>query len=186
LEIVKKINHDELMVVVPKTGWFWKVMSYLVTIVTFGGQRPKMFMEDYATTFIDVVAVPPSWTIWQLERVLPHERRHVEQAKICGFGLHPLVGIGLYAILYFLVFLPVGLAYFRYRFECDAERAKYRYLVAKGVGEEELRRRADKFSITLSSGAYFWCWPKKWVSRRLHKYVDEVLEEVKDETRKHL
>jgi hypothetical protein len=185
-EIIKKTNPDGLMIVVPKTGWFWKVISYAVTIVTFGGQRPKIFMEDYATTFVDIVAVPPSWTIGQLERVLPHEHRHVEQAKMCGLGLHAWVGIWVYAILYCLVFFPIGIAYFRYRFECDAERDKYRYLLANGGSESDLRRRADRFSETLSSGAYFWCWPKKWVSKRLHKYVDEVLKESRDETRKHI
>lgn len=175
-ETIEKIDPNRLMKVVPKTGWFWRVVSYAVTIVTFGGQRPSKFMDHYATTFAHVVAVPPGWSLGQLERVLPHERRHVEQARECGLGFLPL-GILVFGFLYFFVFLPVGFAYFRYRFECDAELAKYRYLLSKGASEESLRKRADWFAIVLSSGDYFWCWPLDWVYKRLHRYVDEAIEE---------
>src|SRR5688572_24111951 len=102
--------------VVYKEGRWWSFLNWLVTVLSFGQNRS---FKNYVTTIWKTIAVPrESWDRWpavvQLE-VLTHEAKHVEQFRK---WTPPL-----FALLYVLFPLPLGLAWFRYKMERDAYAA---------------------------------------------------------------
>lgn len=148
--------------IVKKEGWFWTALHYIVMIVTFGGNR--RFLRDYYTTIGPWIGVPRDWNQQNIESriaILEHELEHIKQCKRCGFG-NAIVGLPLYTLLYLLLPLPFGLAYFRWRFE----RTAY----VKGI-EARLKltepdlyvptrlRLIDNAVDQLTSGKYGWTWP---------------------------
>lgn len=72
---------------------------------------------------------PSKWSEEQIAIAEPHELRHTIQQYYLGFKIHPLVGFPLFLLLYMLVFLPVGLAFFRMLFEYQADRDEASYLI---------------------------------------------------------
>lgn len=100
-----------------RARWYWRVLHWLLLIVTFGGNRT--FNDKYTTT----IGMLIGWSTTQWERItersvgwedriwstLQHEREHLRQFK--KFGLFVML------ILYVFVFFPIGLAWFRAKFE---------------------------------------------------------------------
>jgi hypothetical protein len=151
--------HNEGGKIVDKKGWFWKAIHVAVVILTFGTNRN--FLKGYYTTIGPWIGVPEGWEARNLAgriAVLEHELRHVKQCARCGFG-NPIVGLPLFTILYLLLPLPIGLAYFRWRFEREA--------YAHGINVRikiEPHRRQDKIDSAvkqLTTGLYGWTWPFK-------------------------
>lgn len=126
-----------------KDGPVWAVLAFLY--------RPFGDLYAYNTTVGNVCFLRNGITaLPQPEQ--SHELLHAMQAARLGFG-NVWVGLPAFAVLYFLLPLPVGLAYFRYRFELAA------YL-SQGA--------PDDFIIDQLSGrAYGWAWPKSLVTRAL-------------------
>lgn len=151
--------HNEGGKIVDKKGWFWKTIHVLVAIVTFGGNRN--FLKGYYTTIGPWIGVPEGWEERSLASrisVLEHEMRHVRQCANCGLG-SPILGLPLYTVLYLLVPLPFGLAYFRWRFEREA----YAHGINVRVNLEP-HRHSDLIESAvdqLTSGKYGWTWPFK-------------------------
>ena len=86
--------------------------------------------------------------------ILLHERQHLLQFQ--------KYGVFLMAILYLFVFFPVGLAYFRAKFErqgyAQSVLAKVRYHGAtKGVYDQ----CKEMYLRTFTTSFYFWTWPFK-------------------------
>jgi hypothetical protein len=151
--------HREGGKIVDKKGWFWKTLHVLVAIFTLGGNRN--FLKGYYTTIGKWIGVPEGWEDRSLAgriAVLEHELVHVKQCAKCGLG-NATLGLPLFTILYLLVPLPVGLAYFRWRFEREA--------YAHGINVRikiEPHRRQDKIDSAvkqLTTGLYGWTWPFK-------------------------
>lgn len=140
--------------IVYKDTWFWKMLNVLTIIVTFG--RNNTFLLSI-TTVGKTVAVPRYWDTWTPEykaAVLVHELVHVEQAE-----KYTLLG---FWFLYFLFPLPIGLAWFRYKFERDAYLAELKLLK-----DPEARREQVEFVVDEIAGAgYVWAWPFKKAARR--------------------
>lgn len=143
-----------------KWTWLWRMIDALLN--TFTGGKMNTFFTGYVTTVGHRVFFPAGWNSGAASRndyiVLCHEIKHVEQ-----FGKY---GVVLMALLYLLFPLPVGLAYFRYRFEREAYVAGYRAAAGVGVG-----LNVDDFIAQLSGPAYFWAWPfkknmKAWFARQ--------------------
>jgi hypothetical protein len=156
--------------IVNKRGWFWVALHYIVMVVTFGGNRN--FLEGYYTTIGPWVGVPKNWEKRSAESrqaVLEHELQHIKQCAWFGFG-SPIVGLPVYTILYLLLPLPIGFAYFRWRFEREA--------YAHGINiklQWEPHRRAELIDgavLQMTSGKYGWTWPfKASVRRYFEKHV---------------
>ncbi len=148
--------------IVDKKGWFWKTIHVLVVIFTFGTNRN--FLRGYYTTIGPWIGVPEGWEKRSLAgriAVLEHELIHVKQCAKFGLG-SAIVGLPLYTLFYLLLPLPIGLAYFRWRFEREA--------YAHGINVRikiEPHRRQDKIDSAvkqLTTGLYGWTWPfKKYV-----------------------
>ena len=143
--------------VVEKKGWFWKALHYVVMVVTFGGNRE--FLTRYYTTLGGTIGYPKGWEKSSLESriaVLEHELVHIKQCKKFGLG-NVWLGLPLYTPLYLLFPLPVGLAYFRWRFEREAYAHGIRCRLKM---EPELYDKLIDHAVNeLTSGAYGWTWP---------------------------
>jgi hypothetical protein len=140
-----------------KDSWFWRMLAWLLFILSFGKFKREDFLTLFATTLGHVQAYPKEWETASVERVMIHESRHSWQARVCGFGIHPMVGLPLMAFLYGLFPFPTLLAVFRLWFEMDADRAYWRHgLVNHTMDAAEVRRRAQSFAETVSGPAYFW------------------------------
>jgi hypothetical protein len=136
----------------------------------------KRFMGGYATTICNRVYIPRSWLGRDLQRLLVHEvEGHVRQCRWCGLGIHPWVGFPVYMLLYLLVFFPIGLSYFRYRFELGAEEKTWLWALANRQPVAEIRARSDNFALTVSSWDYFKPWPRAWVAKGFKRKLDKVL-----------
>lgn len=139
---------------VPKReSWFMRVLYVLLNIITLGNN--KKFMTNFATTIGTTVYTPDTWDHWDGEdklSLLTHERVHMQQAQRYTF-------IG-FAFLYLLVFFPVGLAYYRCKFEQEAYAATMA-ADADTYGFQILLREDYKEHIAayFVSGTYGWMWP---------------------------
>jgi len=161
-----------------KNSWFWKVLAWILFIMSFGKFKYKDFLTRFATTLGHVQAYPKEWNTASVERVMIHESRHSWQARICGFGIHPIVGLPIMAILYGFLLFPVLLAVFRVWFELDADRAYWRYgLANRTMSADGVRWRAQSFAETISSPAYMWSiWRRFavwWFGRTAEKVIAE-------------
>jgi hypothetical protein len=148
---------DSSVRLVTKDAWPWKVIAALVMICTFGGIPYRTFLEKYATTIGPIQGYPRSWSKLST-RLLIHEARHTRQSRWFGLGIHPWLGLPIFGLLYLLVFLPLGFAYCRWRFEIDADLAAYRWALRNGYEPDWVRDRAKRFGAQVCSGHYGWSW----------------------------
>ena len=161
-DVVRRI-HEAGGRVVPKVGWFWTTLHYVVMVVTFGQNRS--FLTDYYTTIGGVVGYPTEGSSRSLaERiaVLEHELIHIKQCARLGFG-KVWIGFPIYMVLYLLLPLPIGLAYFRWRYEREA----YAHGINVRVAIEPHRYNGliEEAVTELTTGAYGWTWPFKGTVR---------------------
>jgi hypothetical protein len=137
-----------------------------LVVVTFGAQRS--YLERYQTTIGQTVYVTPDWDArpagerWATMR---HERAHLRQFRRYG-----LVGM---ALLYLLVPLPLGLSWFRARFEWEGYAETLR-AIAELDGRARVEEPAFRATIVaqFTSGAYGWMWPFR---RTVEGWYDSVL-----------
>ncbi len=149
-------------VIAKSSSRFQRAIHRALTIVTFGGMRG--YLDDYVTTIGQKVYVCRDWDArtddarWATMR---HEAVHLRQ-----FRRWTLPGM---AFLYLLVPLPVGLAYFRMRFE----RAAYEETIrceASLYGLDYVRGTLRDHVLEQFSGpSYGWMWPFR---RSLERWYD--------------
>jgi hypothetical protein len=143
-----------------KDGWHWRLLAGLAAAATAGGIPRRTFLEEYATTLGPLHGYPASWSVERVERTLVHEARHTRQARLCALGIHPWLGLPVFAVLYLLLPLPAGLGLARLLFELDADRAAWRHALARGTPPEAVRARAREFAARVCSGHYGWPFPR--------------------------
>jgi hypothetical protein len=141
-------------------------------VITLGAQRH--YMTRYHTVIGDTLYVPESWeTMGDVARVilLRHERVHLRQRR--RYGFIP------FAALYLLPIFPLGLAYFRARFEWEAYRETLR-ATAELRGLDALHDGALRSEIVrrFVSGDYGWMWP---FSRSVERWFDQAVVEIAHE-----
>lgn len=138
----------------------------------------KTFMTTYATTICNRVYIPKAWLGRELRRLLVHEvEGHVRQCRACGLGIHPWAGFPLYTLLYSILFFPLGLAYFRYRFELGADAKAWAWSLRNGDTPDQVRDRAKSFAQTVASWDYF----KPWFATLIFNgFMDRVEKVIKD------
>jgi len=148
---------------------FHRAIHKALVVITFGQMRD--YLSSYQTTIGYTLYVTPDWD----ERsdatryeTLRHERIHLRQFRRFTFP-------GM-VLLYLLLPLPLGLAYFRARFEwaayAESIRAAHevhgREYVAEGFYREYIIRQ-------FTGPSYGWMWPFR---RQLDRWYDEVLAEL--------
>ena len=171
------VEYDELLAsmhsefpgfcILPKAGsGFQKLIHRALVVITFGQMRS--YLTSYHTTLGQRIYVCEGWEDKSLADryiLLAHERVHIRQ-----FQRFTWPGM---AILYLVVPLPMGLAYFRARFEKEAYAETIR---AAGAiyGAEHVRAPAFREHIIrqFTGPSYGWMWPfrnsmERWYERIL-------------------
>lgn len=157
---------------VPKSeSTFMKVLAFLLRII-----GNKTFMESYITTINTTVYTHAGWDASKESSkaaILRHERVHMRQARKYTFPL--------YAFLYLLFPLPLGLAWFRAKFEMEAYKESMRATYWLG-GLPALQRNTYKEYILSQflTGVYGWMWPFRhsmevWYAKTC---IDILVEEI--------
>ena len=148
---------------------FQKTIHYGLCAITFGGMRS--YMSSYQTTIGYTIYVTPDWDERSAHAryvTLCHELVHMRQ-----FKRYTLIGM---AILYLLIPLPMGLAYFRARFEREAFAESIRR-GAEVYGLDHVRTGHFREHIIeqFSGPSYGWMWPFR---RSNEAWYDRVLAEI--------
>ncbi len=130
--------------------WHQRAIHHLLRVVTFGAQ--SAYLGRYVTTLWHTVYVTPDWDARPLAdrwATLRHELVHVRQFERWGV---------LMAIAYLMLPLPLGLAWFRMRFERAAYEETLRAHFELG-GRAAVARLREHVIRQFTSGAYGWMWP---------------------------
>jgi hypothetical protein len=140
-----------------------------LVIVTLGQNRS--YLDGYHTTIGRTIYVTGSWDGMSRDErymLLRHEAVHLRQ-----FRRYTLVGM---AFLYLLVPLPLGLAWFRARFEREAYAETVR-AAAEVHGPAHVRAPSfrDHILEQFTGPAYGWMWPFRG---SLERWYDRVLASV--------
>lgn len=143
-------------------------------VLSLGGQ--DRYLTEYVTTLGHTIYVPSSWASRDAgERlaVLRHELVHVEQFERIG-----LVGM---VLLYGLLPLPFGLAWFRAQLELEAYRVTIEATAEIDGLEAATSDDLRAFVVARFVGPdYLWMWPfRSMVDRWVRSVQDEVAERLR-------
>jgi len=141
-------------------------------VVTFGQMRS--YLDSYQTTIGKTVYVTADWDDWSSDRryvTLRHEAVHLRQFR--------RLTLPVMAFLYLLVPLPMGLAYFRARFEMEAYAETIRAAAEVWGRSYPTATEYRKYVIDQFLGpSYGWMWPFR---RSLERWYDGVLARLEPE-----
>lgn len=157
--------------IVPKRGnRFSQAIDLALKVITLGAQR--RYMTQYHTVIGYTLYVPPVWDdMSDVARVilLRHERVHLRQRRRYGFLL--------FAFLYLVPILPLGLAYGRARLEWEAYQETLRATVElRGFAALEDGRLQDEIVRRFVGGDYGWMWP---FPAQIRAWIDSWLQELR-------
>jgi hypothetical protein len=159
--------------VVPKRRfWHQRAADIALRIVTLGGQRA--YLSSYVTTLGHTIYVPDDFDDWAPGRaweVLRHEAVHVRQFERIGW-------VGM-VLLYGVLPLPLGLAWFRARLEMEAYTETLR-AVADLEGMEAARspRLHAEIIRRFTGPDYGWMWP---FPKAVQRWIDAALATIEAE-----
>lgn len=148
-----------------------RAIHVALVAVTFG--RMRSYLDSFQTTIGKTVYVTADWddrTPDERYVTLRHEAVHLRQFR--------RLTLPVMAVLYILVPLPMGLAYFRARFEKEAYAESIR--AAADVWGPDYPRRPSyrKYVIDQFLGpAYGWMWPFR---PGLERWYDQILASLAD------
>ena len=134
-------------------SWFMKAIGTFLKVISFGTNTA--FMTDFVTTINHTVYVPTAYATWSAQdqnTIIEHEKVHMAQADKYSFPL--------FAFLYVCCFFPIGLAYFRMKFEQEAYATSLKcYYAYKGAAWLQDPRIKAAFVSYFTGPAYLWTWP---------------------------
>jgi len=148
--------------------WVFKVLAWLLKVATFG--KLSTFNTEFITTIGHTIYVPDDYEQYDaIDKVaiLRHELTHVSD-----FEKYGVVGFSLF---YLLLYFPIGLAYFRYKFERTAYINEFK-VTLKYFPTYSKDALAQELADTMASADYLWCWPfKKSVYNWARAQLDQPL-----------
>ncbi|HYU16814.1 MAG TPA: hypothetical protein VEL05_12100 [Candidatus Acidoferrum sp.] len=143
-----------------------RMLHRALVVLTLG--RNRAYLDGFHTTIGRRVYVTSDWDEMGRDQrylVLRHERVHLRQ-----FRRYTLGGM---ALLYLLVPLPFGLAYFRARFERAAYEETIRGTAElHGAAHVAQAKFRDRILDQFTGPAYGWMWPFR---RSLERWYERVL-----------
>jgi hypothetical protein len=161
---------DKAFVFAKDKKWrpLWAVLGWIMRLVT--GGKVKDQQSSYITTLGNFIFYPAGWDIDKADEhdcaALRHELCHVEQYKHLGLG-SVWLGFFVFLLLYLSVFLPAGLAWYRWRFERKAYKAGW-----DAAKEFKLKWKPnlELYIDAMTGPRYVWSWPfKKSVRKWFYK-----------------
>ena len=146
-----------------------RAIHYTLIAVTFG--RMRSYLDSFQTTIGKTVYVTSDWDDWPPDRryvTLRHEAVHLRQFR--------KLTLPVMAVLYVMLPLPMGLAYFRARFEKEAYAETIR-AAAEVYGCEYARSDEHrKYVIDQFCGpSYGWMWPFRSSLERWYDQIAQTL-----------
>ncbi len=153
-------------------AWHQRLAGTLLWALTLGGQ--DRYLTSYVTTLGHTIYVPNDWDEWEPGgrwAVLRHELVHVRQFERWGWPMMVL--------LYGLVPFPVGLAYFRARFELEGYEESMRARAELDGLEAALSRPyRDELVRRFTGPDYAWMWPlrgqvERWLAEAAQRVAAE-------------
>jgi hypothetical protein len=149
---------------------FHKAIHYALIGLTFG--RMRSYLDSFQTTIGNTVYVTSDWDDWSPDRryvTMRHEAVHLRQ-----FRTYTLPGM---AVLYVLLPLPMGLAWFRAYFEREAYAESIR-AAAEVWGIDYAASESYRAHIVeqFTGASYGWMWPFR---ASLERWYDGVLAELR-------
>lgn len=149
--------------------WHQRATGRALFLVTLGGQRT--YLSHYVTTLGHTIYVPDdfdTWTASHALEVLRHEAVHVTQFERYGW-------IGM-VILYGVLPLPMGLAWFRARLEWEAyEETLWAVAEIEGIDAARAPELRAMIVRRFTGPDYGWMWP---FPKTVHRWMDQVLAEI--------
>ncbi len=188
-KIAKSI--EPISLIETKLKWYWSALYWIGVIFTLGllifAMSHRKFMNEFATTLITRQGYPPSWKTLSI-RVIIHECRHTTQAVFFGWLLFPIswinrrlrgwLGLPFFTLFYFVLPFPIYFAAGRFYLELDADKKSWRECLKSGVKTpNQIREHAKRRAERLSSGDYFWAWPKSLSLRSYKRAAEIIIEE---------
>lgn len=143
-----------------------RAIDRVLVVVTFGQMRS--YLDSYQTTIGKTVYVTSDWDEWSADRryvTLRHEAVHLRQFRKWT--------LPVMAVLYIFLPLPMGLAYFRARFEQEAYAETIR-AAAEVWGSHVPRGASYRAHIIeqFTGPSYGWMWPFR---KALERWYDSIL-----------
>jgi len=143
-----------------------KAIHHALCVLTLG--QMTSYLHAFQTTIGRTVYVTPDWDHWDADRryvTLRHEAVHLQQ-----FRTYSLLGM---AVLYVLLPLPMGLAWFRARFEKAAYAESIRAAAEVwGMAYPRTTEYRRHVIAQFTGAAYGWMWPFRG---QLERWYDQVL-----------
>lgn len=134
--------------------------------ITFG--KMTSYLDSFQTTIGKTVYVTADWDEWSADEryvTLRHEAIHLRQFR--------RLTLPVMAVLYVLLPLPMGLAYFRARFEKEAYAETIRAAAeVYGVDYVKTSSHRDYVIEQFTGASYGWMWPFR---RGLHRWYDGIV-----------
>lgn len=154
-DLVAEIKQEfpEFNLVAKADSRFMGFLDIVLRVVTL--DHMTAFMGSYTTTIGTTVYTPliwPSMTEQERKAILRHERVHMRQAKKYGRLL--------FSFLYLFAFFPLGLAYYRAKFEQEAYEESMRAML-EYAGPQMLRSSIYRAYMVghFVDASYGWMWP---------------------------
>lgn len=161
-----RVEFPKFRIVRKDQSRFHRAIHHALVVVTFG--RMRSYLDSFQTTIGRTVYVTSDWDDWDPDHryvTLRHEAVHLRQFR--KFTL-PVM-----AVLYVLLPLPMGLAWFRAYFEKEAYAESVR-AAAEVWGPSH--PRSDEYRAYIigqfTSASYGWMWPFR---SGLERWYDRVL-----------
>jgi hypothetical protein len=157
--------------IIPKSeSALMKALNIFLKIVTFG--KMKTFMSHFTTVVGCKVYVPSNWEDFNKKSILRHERVHMRQAK--------RVGRIWFSIAYVMLWFPIGLAYFRMKWEQEAYEETMRFVAERKGGMAMLEHDGyrERMVKRFTGHKYVWTWPFR---KSVEKWYDETVAKIKQE-----
>jgi len=167
-----ELEFPKFKLVYKDSSWLMHFISAFLRVITLG--KMSSFMDKFITTIGFVVYVPSDWAVYSSTQriiILRHESVHMRQRL--------KYGMFLFTLLYVLLPLPGGLAYFRAKFEKEAYEETILamcqlYITGPAIVQTESFKRSVIGHFT--SAEYFWMWPFKksldtWYEEAVRKAI---------------
>lgn len=160
------VEFPDFKIVAKADSRLMRLVDRALKIITLG--KMTTYMTYFITTMGVVVYVPDIWkkmTDQTKMVVLRHERVHMRQARRYGRLL--------FSLLYLFVPVPIGLAYFRMKFEREAYEESIRASIEYfGIAQVETSYGRHRTVRHFTSAEYFWMWPfhkslNRWYQSRI-------------------
>jgi len=167
LEEVKR-EFPEFKIVKKTESSLMKAIAAFLRLITFG--KMNSFMDKFITTLGQTVYVPSSWDANSPATnaiTIRHERVHMRQSRDHGSVK--------FSLLYLFAYLPIGLAYYRTKFEKEAYeeslRAVHDYYGSKFFTKALKENVVNHFV----SAEYLWMWYNR---KHIEEWYDVTVEQI--------